>query len=57
MPILQSGESNGPIAKGMTYMVRPAMHPLKKPRSFWRISAGSAQLLVGPASSLVREQM
>ena len=30
MPILQMGESSGPIANGMTYIVRPAMQPLKR---------------------------
>ena len=56
-PILAMGEPMGPMLKGMTYIVRPAMHPLKSPCSVSRISAGGAQLLVGPASSLLTEQM
>ncbi len=51
------GEPSGPIEKGTTYIVRPTMQPLKKPFSVSRISAGSRQLLVGPASSSVSEQM
>src|ERR1700678_164023 len=39
------------------YMVRPTMEPVKSPVSFCFIFAGSSQLLVGPASSLLREQM
>src|SRR5258708_18478501 len=57
MPILQTGESSGRMANGMTYMVRPAMQPVNIPRIFCFISPGSAQLLVGPASSLVFEQI
>src|SRR5262245_54766751 len=57
MPTLQIGDSSGPMAKGITYMVRPFMQPLKRPSIFCFISAGSAQLFVGPASSLVAEQM
>src|ERR1700683_3815565 len=38
-------------------MVRPTMEPANSPASFCFILAGSSQLLVGPASSLVREQM
>src|ERR1700690_2844614 len=57
MPILQMGEPKGPMANGTTYSVRPFMHPLNRPSSFCFISAGSAQLFVGPASSLVWEQM
>ena len=56
-PILAMGEPMGPMEKGMTYSVRPAMQPLKQPRSVSRIWAGGAQLLVGPASSLFTEQM
>ena len=41
------------MLKGMTYSVRPFMQPVKRPVSVAFISAGSAQLLVGPASSLV----
>ena len=45
------GEPSGPIEKGTTYIVRPFMQPLKRPSRVSRISAGSRQLLVGPASS------
>ena len=51
------GEPSGPIEKGTTYIVRPAMQPLKRPFSVSRISAGSRQWLVGPASSSRSEQM
>jgi hypothetical protein len=37
--------------------VRPFIEPLKSPVSVAFISAGSAQLLVGPASSFRAEQM
>ena len=47
----------GPMLYGMTYMVRPVIAPANNPCSFCFIFAGSAQLLVGPASSWVREQM
>ncbi len=56
-PIWDMGESSGPMLKGSTYMVRPLMQPLKRPRSFFFISKGSSQLLVGPAPSLEWEQM
>ena len=45
------------MEKGTTYMVRPFMAPLKRPWRVWRISAGSHQLLVGPASISFSEQM
>ena len=51
------GEPSGPIEKGTTYIVRPRMQPRKRPVSVSRISAGSRQLLVGPASSSRSEQM
>jgi len=51
------GEPSGPIENGTTYMVRPAMQPSNRPFRVWRISFGSVQLLVGPACSLVAEQM
>ena len=47
----------GPIENGTTYIVRPRMQPSKRPPRMPRISAGAIQLLVGPASSLVSEQM
>ena len=50
-------EPSGPIEKGTTYMVRPRMEPLKRPVSTSRISSGSRQLLVGPASDSRVEQM
>src|SRR2546422_913405 len=57
MPILQMGESSGPMAKGTTYIVRPCMQPLNMRNNFCFISPGSVQLLVGPACSLVFAQM
>jgi hypothetical protein len=51
------GEPSGPMLNGMTYRVRPRMVPSKSVWSFAFISAGSTQLLVGPASSRVFEQM
>ncbi len=50
-------EPNGPIENGTTYIVRPRMQPSNRPSSVSRISFGSTQLFVGPASSLVLEQM
>ena len=50
-------EPSGPMEKGTTYMVRPRMEPRKSPSSFWRISLGSHQLFVGPASISFSEQM
>src|SRR6266850_362083 len=41
----------------MTYIVRPAIAPVYSLFSLSLIFAGSSQLLVGPASSLVRAQM
>jgi len=48
---------SGPIEKGITYIVRPRMQPLNAWASVAFISAGSAQLLVGPASDSLAEQM
>ena len=45
------GEPIGPIEKGTTYIVRPFIEPAKRSLRTARISAGSRQLLVGPASS------
>ncbi len=42
---------------GMTYIVRPCIDPVKSFVSFSLIFAGSSQLLLGPASSFVAEQM
>src|SRR5689334_25409815 len=51
------GETSGHMLKGTTYIVRPRIEPLNKPSSVERISFGSTQLLVGPASSFDDEQM
>ena len=48
---------SGPIENGTTYIVRPFMQPSKSGFKVARISAGAAQLLVGPASSFFSEQM
>lgn len=69
-PSAESGEPRGPMQKGTTYMVRPRMEPRNEPPSppvprklfsspvkMARISAGSFQWLVGPASSSLAEQM
>ena len=45
------GEPSGPIENGTTYIVRPCIAPVYSVVSSARISAGSRQLLVGPASS------
>ena len=50
-------EPIGPMQNGTTYIVRPCMQPAKRPLNVARISAGSAQLLVGPASISCSEQM
>jgi len=47
----------GPMENGITYMVRPRIEPSNTPLRVWRISAGAAQLFVGPASFLCSEQM
>ena len=47
-------EPTGPIEKGTTYIVRPCIVPLKSSSSWERISPGSRQLFVGPASSSLR---
>src|SRR6476659_167337 len=56
-PRAEIGEPSGPMQKGTTYIVRPRMQPSNSGRSVARISSGAIQLLVGPASSLLREQM
>ena len=56
-PMWEIGEPSGPMQKGTTYIVRPFMEPLKSLARASRISAGSLQLLVGPASSSFSEQM
>ena len=50
-------EPSGPIEKGTTYIVRPCIEPPKSSISVVRISSGSRQLFVGPASSSRGEQM
>ena len=49
-PMWAMGEPSGPMLKGTTYMVRPRMAPVYSAVSSAFISAGSRQLLVGPAS-------
>src|SRR5437764_8035897 len=51
------GEPSGPIENGTTYIVRPSIEPRKRSVRISRISLGSRQLLVGPASSSRSEQM
>ena len=50
-PICAIGDPRGPIEKGTTYIVRPRMQPSNSGVKVARISLGSTQLLVGPASS------
>ncbi len=50
-------EPSGPMENGTTYMVRPRIDPRKRSVRVARISAGSRQLLVGPASDSRAEQM
>jgi hypothetical protein len=45
------------MLKGITYIVRPRMEPVNRPRRVSIISPGSAQLLVGPAALGLREQI
>ena len=56
-PTCAIGEPSGPIENGTTYIVRPRIEPLNSSVSVSRISSGSRQLLVGPASSSSSEQM
>ena len=56
-PMYEIGEPIGPIENGTTYIVRPRIEPRNSSVSAWRISSGSVQLLVGPASCSVAEQM
>src|SRR5260370_840094 len=51
------GEPSGPMLKGTTYIVRPRMQPSNRPLSVSFISLGCTQLLVGPASVLLKEQI
>ena len=50
-------EPSGPMQKGTTYSVRPRIAPSNRVFRSARISSGSSQLLVGPASSGSAEQM
>src|SRR5262249_48301616 len=56
-PIWEIGDPRGPMENGTTYIVRPRMQPENSLASTSRISLGSCQLLVGPASSSRLEQM
>src|SRR3954468_17575825 len=56
-PNIGLSASTGPMQNGMTYMVRPRMQPRYSPVMTDFISAGSIQLLVGPASASSTEQM
>jgi hypothetical protein len=56
-PNIGSSASIGPMQNGMTYMVRPRMHPRYSSVMTAFISPGSIQLLVGPASCSRTEQM
>ena len=56
-PSFAIGEPSGPIENGTTYMVRPRMQPSNSLPSVAFISAGSRQLLVGPASVRLVLQM
>ena len=57
-PMCAIGEPSGPMQNGTTYIVRPRMQPSNSGVQRARvISSGAIQLLVGPASSLLREQM
>ena len=57
MPICEIGPPIGPIENGITYIVRPRIEPANTPASSARISSGSRQLFVGPASAGSGEQM
>src|SRR2546426_404279 len=56
-PMWAIGDPSGPMEKGTTYIVRPRIDPRNRSRSVDFISAGSRQLLVGPASISFSEQM
>src|SRR5712692_7098395 len=57
IPIFELGELSGPITYGTTYIVRPRITPSKSLPSLAYASSGAIQLFVGPAATLVREQM
>ena len=50
-------EPSGPMENGTTYMVRPRIAPFINEFRVDRISVGSIQLLVGPASISRCEQI
>jgi hypothetical protein len=56
-PSFGSSAPSGPMQNGTTYMVRPRIEPRYRSVMMPRISAGSIQLLVGPASISRSEQM
>src|SRR3954454_6413491 len=56
-PSAEIFDPSGPMQNGTTYIVRPRMQPSNRPFSVERISAGSVQLLVGPATISCSEQM
>src|SRR3954453_18891973 len=56
-PSIGFSAEGGPMQNGMTYIVRPRMHPRYSSVMTVFISAGSIQLLVGPASASSTEQM
>src|ERR1700730_17103141 len=56
-PSLGSSAPSGLMQNGTTHMVRPRMQPRYRSFRVDRISAGSIQLLVGPASISRSEQM
>src|SRR3954466_10039811 len=56
-PNIGFSASTGPMQNGMTYIVRPRMQPRYSSVMTDFISAGSIQLLVGPASASSTEQM
>ncbi len=51
------GDPSGPMQNGTTYIVRPRIEPANSGLRVLRISAGSTQLFVGPASSCFSGQM
>ncbi len=56
-PNIGSAAFSGPMQNGTTYIVRPVMHRRYSAVMVRFISAGSIQLLVGPASASSSEQM
>src|SRR5947207_896889 len=57
MPMWENGDPRGPMENGTTYIVRPRIAPSNSPVIVARISSGSRQLLVGPASISASLQM